>query len=155
MRRNNLYNFLDNLFNKLLYLLYNNKLYYLYNLLHRLLYYITIIWNRYGYWILIINLWIIFYLIGWLTISRLYRFIVVLCIIWLYKILIKQWTLTVRHSIKVMDNKYGINIIYKWLCFFLKFNLYKNIFLYILLKADYLACDFLGWINKRFLGNLW
>jgi len=50
--------------------------------------------------------------------------------------------------------KDGIDSIYNWLCIFLKLNLYKNIFLYFLLKIDYLVCKFFLFVNKEFFGNL-
>jgi len=93
-----------------------------------------------------------------LTVERLYRFFLVLIFILVYSSLIQRFNIFVNHYVfwKVeedVDNGNDGNI-YKWLCIFLQLNLYKNVILYILLQVDYIACDILIFINKRFFGNL-
>jgi len=89
-----------------------------------------------------------------LTVERLSRFFIILILILIYSFLMRRFRIFIYSYMYDKVEKDGIDSIYNWLCIFLKLNLYKNIFLYFLLKIDYLVCKFFLFVNKEFFGNL-
>jgi len=85
-----------------------------------------------------------------LTIDRLYRFFLVLFLVLIYSSLMQCFSIFIYNYLYYKVETEGVDSIYKWLWLFLKLNLYKNIYIYILLKIDYFVCKFLIFINKKY-----